>query len=352
MFGGVGKRAFVRTEISTIETVTGIVVLALVVSIGIGVYIKGQHYDVNLFALDQDLLVGQAPAREQVKLFERSAEGGVVGRAEEDALFDGLAPEGWRLFGAVESFTAETLYEKINGRDEQYLAYDVVGLQVVGFAAAAGQFIDVFIYDMGAGENAFGVYAVERPEDAVVEPLGREGYRVESSFFFWKGNYYVQVVASDIGAEIQAAAAGVTALLVERLQGDGAVVWGLDVLPAKDRVAVQYYKRDALSLDFLQDTYTAQYRRGEEEWTAFVSRQDSPTAAAATMESYLAYLTDYAEVSPARQVDGVEVVTGDMGGFYDVIFRSGSFFGGVNLAEGRELAERGADELLRVLKNN
>lgn len=51
-----GKRAFVRTKISATETAIGVVVLVLVASIGIGIYIKGQHYDMNLFVRGSDKL--------------------------------------------------------------------------------------------------------------------------------------------------------------------------------------------------------------------------------------------------------------------------------------------------------
>ena len=84
----------------------------------------------------------------------------------------------------MESFTAETLYEKINGRAEQYTAYDVVGMDFIALASEEGQFIDVFVYDMGGVANAFGIYAIERPENAEMQSLGDQGYRAESSFFF------------------------------------------------------------------------------------------------------------------------------------------------------------------------
>ena len=321
MFGGVGKRAFERTEISAMETSIGALLLLLVAALGVGTYIKGQHYDPNLFALDQSLLSEQAPVRQQIKLVEESGEGRVVGSAAavESAPLRGLAPDGWRDLGAVESFTAETLYEKINGRAEQYVAYDVAGMDFVGLAGGDGQFIDVFVYDMAAVDNAFGIYAVERPEDAELQALGDQGYRAESSYFFWKGTYYGQIIASDVGEEMRAASENIARTLVERLPGREGSVWGLENLPREDRLFVQYFKRDALSLDFLRETYTAKYRSADGEWTSFVSLHDTPEAAAATMEQYLAYLRDYGEVAAPRTVDGTQVFTGDFGGFYDVI---------------------------------
>jgi hypothetical protein len=351
VFGGVGKRAFERTEISTTENAIGGLLLVLIAGIGMGIYVKGQHYDPNLFALDQSLLADQAPARQQVKLVEESAEGRVAGEeAVAVGMLQGLAPDGWRDLGPVESFTAETLYEKINGRAEQYLAYDVVGMDFVGLVATEGQFIDVFVYDMGGLANAFGIYAVERPEDARRLSLGDQGYRVESSFFFWKGSYYAQILASDVGPDMEASSEAIARAVEARLAAGQGEVWGLANLPEENREFVQYYKRDALSLDFLRETYTAKYSSDAGEWTSFVALHDSPQAAEETLEKYLAYLRDYGEVSDPRTVAGTRVFTGDFGGFYDVIFQRGNLFGGVNLAEGRQLAEDGADALLRAIE--
>lgn len=349
MFGGVGKRGFVRTDISVKESTIGAVLLLLVAGIGIAIYSKGQHFDPHLFALDQSLLSEQAPVRKEVKLVERSGEGRVAGVPSSVATgpLQGLAADGWRELGSVEFFTAETLYEKINGRAEQYLAYDATGMEFVALVGGEGQFIDVFLYDMGGVENAFGIYAVERPEEAQLVKLGRQGYRAESSYFFYKGNYYAQIIASDSSEEIGAVAEEIARVLAGRLEAGTGRVWGIDALPEENRVSVQYFKRDALSLDFLRETYTAKYRSSDGEWTAFVARHASQEEAAATMAKYLGYLGDYGELSAPREVDGAQVITGDLGGFFDVIFQKGTLFAGVNLVEGRELAERGADTLLR-----
>jgi len=349
VFGGVGKRAFERTDISTTETAIGAFLLFLIASMGVGVYVKGQHYDPNLFALDQSLLSEQAPVRASVKLVEESDEGRLAGAPPEPGMLGELAPEGWKELSAVESFTAETLYEKINGRAEQYTAYDVVGMDFIALASEEGQFIDVFVYDMGGVANAFGIYAIERPENAEMQPLGDRGYRAESSFFFWKGSHYAQIIASNVGEEIRAASEAVARALVERLEDGSGQVWGLEELPRENRVSVQYFKRDALSLDFLGETYTALYRSDAGEWTAFAALHDSPEAASETLEQYLTYLREYGEVSAPRTVDGTSVFTGDFGGFFDVIFQRGNLFAGVNLVEGRALAEEGADALLRSL---
>ena len=269
-------------------------------------------------------------------------------------LLAGLAPEGWGLLGEVERFTADNLYEKINGRAEQYLAYDVLGLTCVSLANSAEQFIDLYVYDMGGPTRAFGIYSVERQEGQPAIDVGRGGYRVKASYFFWKGPYYVQVLASEAGEPFQRIGADIARSLADGLVDNGEPVWGLGALPQADRIpgTVQYFMRDALSLDFLSNTYTARYRKGDAEITGFLSRQPSAGAASDVLDAYQNYLKKYGELVGRSESDGTPVITGSIGGVFDVVFRRGELVGGVTSVADRSLAERAALDFLNGLGEN
>jgi len=356
MFGGSGKSTeFVRTRISLTERFLSYSLLGLIAAVGVAIYLKGQRYDPGLFALDASSLAQTPSSRVQAERLVEDADEGVVttGIPETSTpLLDGLAPAGWQPMGPVEKFTADNLYEKIDGRAEQYLAYDVVGLTCASLVEPSGQFIDVFVYDMGRAEHAFGIFSVERAPEPPGVDLGREGYRVEASFFFWKGPYYVQVLAGG-GEVLQQVAGQIARDLADRLEDPGDELWGLNVLPAAGRVpgSVQYFKRDALSLDFLKNTYTALYLREGEEVRAFLSLHESPSAAEGTQARYLAYLEDYGEVIDRRQAEGATRIVGDLGGFFDVVFQQGPIVGGVTMAGDRAAAEKVAAGLLQHLQS-
>lgn len=364
MFGGSGKRkGFARIQISPTEKRLSWMLLLLIAGIGAAIYLKGQRYDPYLFSLDQSLLAGvqaQAVRAQPDRLVYEEEEGEVQSgespRGAENSssgLLDGLAPEGWQPMGSAEQFTSETLYEKINGRAEQYLAYNVAGLTCVSLTDGSDEsrFIDIFVYDMGHPPQAFGIYSVERSEGQPAVDLGRDGYRVESSIFFWKGRYYAQVLASELGPELQQTAQGIARKLDARLQDTGEAVWGFSALPEKDRIpdTMQYFMKDALSLDFLKNTYTARYQKGDAEVTAFLSKQASPDAAEKTLAGYEAYLKAYGRVIENRQTEGSVQITGDMDGVFDVVFRKGHMVGGVTMAADRAIAEQAAADLLKNL---
>jgi len=358
MFGGSGKKTgFVRAQISLTERFLSFALLGLIGAVGVAVYLKGQAFDPGLFALDTASLSESPASRVQAERLVQTEDEGVVAGSESapqsTGLLDGLVPDGWRQMGPVEAFDAGNLYEKINGRAEQYLAYDVLGLECLSLTEPNGQFIDLFVYDMGQPLNAFGIFSVERAPDQPTADLGREGYRAESSFFFWKGRHYVQILSSDRTEPNRQTAADIARLLDDRLAGDDRAIWGLALLPEEGRKpgTVQYFKRDALSLDFLANAFTATYLQDGAEVTAFLSQQDSPEEATRTLAAYREYLESYGEIVEQSAVDGGERLVGDLGGFYDAIFRKGDLVAGVVMSGDLQAAHALSAKLFSALES-
>lgn len=174
--------------ISTSERRLSYFLLALLPVIAALIYLKGQRYDPAVFALDQSALEEPSPAA------------GPRGLSRDALAIESLAA-GWRADGTAETFTAVTLYQKIDGRADEYLKHGARGLQFVSFTNDR-QFVDVFVYDMGTREQAGAMFAAERPPQPTVLVLGDEAYRADASAFFFAGRYYVQVVASEGGNEV------------------------------------------------------------------------------------------------------------------------------------------------------
>jgi hypothetical protein len=345
-----------------VETAVCFVLLLLLAGVAIAIYAKGRLYDPGLFRPELTTLAKQhisevqpsdAPKAGPTSAVEQTASVAAHPLPASSGLLDDLAPSGWKPMENVTHFTADTLYEKIDGRAEEYLDYKLVSLSCVSLVNAKDnkQFIDIYLYDMAQPVQAFGVFSVERTEDLPMIKLGREGYRAESSYFFWKGRYYVQLVTSTKGAEIAQVGLDVARTLEKRLKDNGEPLWGFTALPEKDRVpgSVQYYAKDAMSLDFMKDTYIALYNKGGTKVTAFVSKQPSPGAAAKTLASYEAHMKKYGKLLDKRGTDGNTLLTADMGGAFDVVFHRGSLIGGVSMVEDRDVAEKAAQDILADL---
>ncbi len=267
-----------------------------------------------------------------------------------------LAPAGWKLSDQVTHFTPENLYEKINGRAELFIAYDVVSLTFASFEHATDpeRFIDVSVYDMGTVTNAFGIFSVERsPSDPPVA-LGRAACRSDANVYVWKDQYYITVIASDTTDALQRISMDLARKITDRLPDTGGRVWGRTALPQANRVprSIRYFQVDAMGLDFMRNTYTAQYRKGDAVVTVFLSRPPSPAAAQATTASYLKHAKQYGKGVEHLTVNGVDLDVCDMGKTYDVIFQKDRLIAGVTAIKNRSLALQAATDLWRQLGND
>lgn len=267
----------------------------------------------------------------------------------------GLAPNGWEIYDNVLHFKAENLYEQINGRAEFYLAYDMIGMTFASFERSAKNehFIDLSIYDMGTPANAFGVFSGERSKGISLTDLGRDAYRSGANYYIWKGQYYAQIIASDSTDELRRIGMDLAQKVSDFLLDSGEPVWGLNALPQVDRIpeSERYFLVDAMGLDFMRNTYIAQYTKDDAVVTVFLSQRDYEEYAHAAVTQYVEHANKYGEVVKRLTVDGVELILCDMGGSYDVIFQKGGIVGGVSAVEDQSMAIQAATDLLRQLRN-
>ena len=112
-----------------------------------------------------------------------------------------VAPDGWALKDAPETFTKDTLFEHIDGQADLFLEYgfEKSVLAIYRNVNSSEDLIDVDIYDMGNPLHAFGVFSRFRHEE------GTAGIGLDSSLgdryaLFYKGKYFVVLQATDSNA--------------------------------------------------------------------------------------------------------------------------------------------------------
>lgn len=261
-------------------------------------------------------------------------------------------PEGWTLAGRVEQFTPQSLYEKIDGRAELFLSYDVVGLTFASFESprAPDVFIDVYVYEMGSATDAFGVFSVERSPDESSVDIGRAGCRSDADLYIWKGRFYLKVMASETGDALARTSEAVARKLAGSLADSTERVWGRRAMPPRDRVpgSLRYFRVDAMGLDFMRNTYTAQYRKGNVVVQAFLSRRESAADAESTVAAYARHAETYGKGVEHLTVAGALVLC-DMGGTFDVVLQKGRLVAGVVGVKIREDAVQAAVDLRKQL---
>ena len=264
-----------------------------------------------------------------------------------------IAPPRWNMRKAVKKFTSENLWDQINGRAEFFLSYDMVRMTFAGYTDSANPkaFIDVSIYDMGNPSNAFGVFSAERQEDITPVDLGREGYLFGANLFIWKGHYYVRMITSKDSPRLQKINRELAKKLVYSLDDSGESLWGLETLPKVDLVpgSERYFRRDAMGLDFMGNTYMAQYRKKGVLVSVFLLQKDQHSEAGEILARYAAYAGNFGKGAWKVKHHGVDITLCDMDGNYDVLFQKGGIVAGLTSIEDRKFAVDLALELWRLL---
>ena len=265
-----------------------------------------------------------------------------------------LTPKGWELYDNVLRFIPENLYEHINGRAEYYLSFNMITITFAGFRKSTdnSNFINLSIFDMSNPSNAFGVFSGERSLGAPPLKLGRDAYRSKANYYIWHGQYYIQIVTTDTTSELQRVSMDIAEKLTDHLQDSGQPVWGLQALPQKNQVpqSVQYFLIDALGYSFLPNTYTAKYYKDKIEVSVFLSQQDSPGSVNTIIAKLKEHVNKYGKGVDLISVDGIELLSCDMGRYYDVIFQKGCLAAGVIGVKDKELAIGAAIDLWKQLQ--
>lgn len=326
-------------QISRTEKVLGLAILVLLAGIAAAIYAIGsrggpQRAIAAVSGVDADLSRAGA-------VIPLEWEGAAPGMRLVEDVPDEISAvdwfddaQGWTT-SQIEFFGPDTLYEKINGRADAYLAYAFQELVFISYSDAedpASAYVDVYVYEMDSPLNAFGIFSAERFPGSPPVDLGRAGYESDGSLFFCHGPYYNQILVSDTSPEVVALAQSIAARLVERQVDEGQPLGIEHYLPSESQVpdSFAYIRRDALSQPFMTEVVTARYEVGGENLLAFARLYDDAEQAARAMGQYEEYLTRYGAQAQFDPPQGAEAAfAGTIGGVTDYVFIRGRVFGGV-----------------------
>ena len=173
-----------KTQVSRTESAVGFLILLTLVGVCVWIYDRQSRFAPSVL-----VVIG---ARQGVTGSE-----GSVSLAESP--FRDFIPPGLEPMGPPERFDAETLSEKIDGKAELYLSSGFVSLVCQRFFSAGDNrlWLEVFLYDMGDGRNAFSVFSSQRRADGWDADLTRFAYRTENALFMAHGREYIEIVGSD-----------------------------------------------------------------------------------------------------------------------------------------------------------
>ncbi len=284
---------------------------------------------------------------------QRDAEIGTV--AEPQKAIAGMLPltdlpAGWTIGKLgdkhLETFNAENLFEKIDGRAESFIQYDVKGMAYTYFHPVGDDSneLQLYIFEMANDLKALGKYGSEKPEQTKPVEVGTEGYSASGSLLFRTGKYYTQIVSTKDDPKFNEFALAI-AKRVAAAQGAGKttsvaagdareaspdLLFGL--LPKGSGMAnPKYVAQDVFGYAFLTDVFMADYSAGNQSWQAFLRPYADDAEAKKMYEKYLETVkADGAKIQVEKAENCDSMVVSSNIGLVDVVFRKGNTFGGVN----------------------
>jgi hypothetical protein len=281
-------------------------------------------------------------------------------------------PAGWVVAKSgdkhLETFNAENLYEKIDGRAESFTQYGVRGMAYTYYHPAGDESSEaqVYIFEMADPLKAYGKYGSEKPDDAKLVPVGTEGYSASGSILFYAGKFYTQVVTTKDDPKVAAFALVIAKRVAEKqlpsksaesvagTSGAPGAASPTEVFkllpPGPKKAGEKYVAQDAFGYSFLSDVFMADYQDGEVTWQGFLRPYASPEEARQVFEKYVATAKqDGAQIKEIEDSAAERMLVSSNIGLVDAVFLKGNTLAGANGATNAAKAEAFARELAKTL---
>jgi hypothetical protein len=234
---------------------------------------------------------------------------------------------GWVQRGEARSYTAENLFEYMDGNAEGYLLYGFQTMQGVT-CEKGGVTLVIDISDFGDADSSYGMFSANRDPRRPSAKLGMGGQIVPRKAIFAKGRFYLEIAANPEGdhmAVLQQWTAALEKSVAGSVDPPVALMW----FPAERQLSLRLVPESVLGIRLLKRGYAAQYEFAK----AFVVSEESAATAGSLMEKLRAR---FGETAAAKVADDAFQVNDKYLGRL-CFFRKGKYVAGyANVAEGQD----------------
>lgn len=280
-------------------------------------------------------------------------------------------PAGWAVGKSgehyLETFNAENLFEKIDGRAESFLQYDVKGMAYTYYHPEGDESNDVqvYVFELANTLKALGKYGSEKPEEAKALEVGTEGYTAAGSTLFYSGKYYTQIVSTKDDPKFAGFALEMAKRIAAKQKPEAAAAAPgapgaaaestpeslFALLPAgSGKGNPSYVAQDVFGYSFLSDVFLADYSEGNVTWKGFVRPYASPEEAKAVLDKYLSSAKqDGADIKEVKAEGADRMIVASNIGLVDAFFLKGNTLAGAAGSTSAKPAEDYARKLAKSL---
>jgi hypothetical protein len=201
-------------------------------------------------------------------------------------------------------------------------------------ARAADRWLEVFIYDMGDGNNAFSVFSSQRRKDAQPLAFAPYAYLTSNALFAVHGRFYVEIVASTEADSLLGAAKTIAQNFIRNTPAEKAAVSEAALFPEQQLAgdSITLIPADAFGFEGFNRIYTAEYQFDDHRPMAYLSLRGTPAEAKGLALSYAAFLSTYGgrAVEAQLPIPGARLI--EILDSYEIIFFHQAYVAGVREA--------------------
>ncbi|MBF0530221.1 MAG: hypothetical protein HQK55_13305, partial [Deltaproteobacteria bacterium] len=223
-----------------------------------------------------------------------------------------LAPTlpGLTIMSAPEAFGPDTLADKIDGKAELYLSsgFKTLKAQRLASTSNADLWLEIFLYDMGSGQNAYAVFSSQRRPEAEDVPETPLAYRTSNSLFLAHGGYYLEVIASQVSPDLPNLLVRVAHAMTAKLgpQAEALSEPSLFPLGGFKSGTLRLSASNVFGFEGLTYVFTGEYRLEAGEATAYISKRGQAAEAERLAKDYAGFLMTYG----GREIKDDQIKTG------------------------------------------
>ncbi|RQW08668.1 hypothetical protein EH222_05375 [candidate division KSB1 bacterium] len=198
--------------------------------------------------------------------------------------------DGWELKVGDQVYTADNLWDIINGAADSYLAYDFQRLYTAEYLDGQDHQIRVYIYEHSNIKNSFGIYSQERNADYEFNTIGAQGFNGTHVSYFIDGPYYVQI--STHNDDMQQVLEKLAILIDQQLHQESQLPRELSLFPEKDKVpfSEKFISNNFLGYDFMHSAFVADYKTAEGSFKIFIISPGTEQENQDILKKYLDFL--------------------------------------------------------------
>jgi hypothetical protein len=197
--------------------------------------------------------------------------------------------EGWKKPDSLSNYTADNLWDIINGAADGYLLYDFELMTMGDYTQPDGKYITLEIYRHQSPEDAFGIYSQERPSKATYNDVGGQGYQEDANLNFFADRYYVKIRCSGKTEGEIKAVRNLGETIANQIDPSSKLPVQLALFPQEGKIpnSEQYINQNFIGYSFLKNAFIANYNVKGTLFNIFIISNNTADDAKAMLTSFL-----------------------------------------------------------------